>query len=202
VEGEKSISVMRFAGQWRDLGTWNTLTEAMSENAIGKVVLDDQCANVHVVNDLDIPVIALGLKDVVVAASPDGILVSDKERSGYVKDYVEKLEEQVRFAEKSWGEYRVLDMQEESETVKITIHAGHRLSYHSHEHRDEMWTIISGKGRTIVDGMEQNVEPGDVITMQAGCRHTVFADTELQIIEVQIGKEISSQDKIKYELEW
>jgi mannose-1-phosphate guanylyltransferase len=154
------------------------------------------------VNDLDIPVIALGLKDVVVAASPDGILVSDKERSGYVKDYVEKLEEQVRFAEKSWGEYRVLDMQEESETVKITIHAGHRLSYHSHEHRDEMWTIISGKGRTIVDGMEQNVEPGDVITMQAGCRHTVFADTELQIIEVQIGKEISSQDKIKYELEW
>ena len=202
VEGEKSISVMRFAGQWKDLGTWNTLTEAMSENAIGKVVLDDQCANVHVVNDLDIPVIALGLKDVVVAASPDGILVSDKERSGYVKDYVEKLEEQVRFAEKSWGEYRVLDMQEESETVKITIHAGHRLSYHSHEHRDEMWTIISGKGRTIVDGMEQNVEPGDVITMQAGCRHTVFADTELQIIEVQIGKEISSQDKIKYELEW
>lgn len=201
VEGEKSIAVMRFAGQWKDLGTWNTLTEAMTENTIGKAVLDDCCENVHVVNDLDIPVIALGLKDAVVAASPDGILVSDKERSGYVKEYVEKLDEQVRFAEKSWGEYRVLDMQEESETVKITVHAGHRMSYHSHQHRDEMWTIISGKGRTIVDGMEQSVEAGDVITMQAGCRHTVIADTELQIIEVQIGREISSQDKIKYELE-
>ena len=201
VEGEKSIAVMRFSGQWKDLGTWNTLTEAMTENTIGKAVLDDCCENVHVVNDLDIPVIALGLKDAVVAASPDGILVADKERSGYVKEYVEKLSGQVRFAEKSWGEYRVLDMEEESETIKITVHAGHRMSYHSHQHRDEMWTIISGKGRTIVDGMEQNVEPGDVITMQAGCRHTIIADTELQIIEVQIGREISSQDKIKYELE-
>ena len=201
VEGEKSISVMRFAGQWKDLGTWNTLTEAMSGNTIGKAVMDDCCENVHVVNDLDIPVIVLGMKDAVVAASPDGILVSDKERSGYVKDYVEKLDEQVRFAEKSWGEYRVLDMQEESETVRVTVHAGHRMSYHSHHHRDEMWTIISGKGRTIVDGMEQSVEPGDVITMQAGCRHTVIADTELQLIEVQIGRDISSQDKIKYELE-
>ena len=201
VEGEKSISVMRFGGQWKDLGTWNTLTEAMSENVIGKAVVDDQCEGVHVVNDLDIPVIVLGLKNAVVAASPDGILVSDKDRSGYVKEYVEKLDQQVRFAEKSWGEYRVLDMQEESETVRITVHAGHRMSYHSHQHRDEMWTIISGKGRTIVDGMEQKVEPGDVITMQAGCRHTVIADTELQIIEVQIGKEISALDKMKYELE-
>ena len=201
VEKEKSIAVMRFSGQWKDLGTWNTLTEAMSENVIGKAIQDDHCENVHVVNDLDIPVITLGLKGVVVAASPDGILVSDKDRSGYVKDYVEKLDEQVRFAEKSWGEYRVLDMQEESETVKITVHAGHRMSYHSHQHRDEMWTVISGKGRTIVDGMEQIVEPGDVITMQAGCRHTVIADTELQIIEVQIGREISPQDKTKFELE-
>jgi mannose-1-phosphate guanylyltransferase len=143
----------------------------------------------------------MGLKDVVVAASPDGILVSDKEQSGYLKKYVERLDEQVRYAEKSWGEYRVLDIGDSYETVKITVLAGHRMSYHSHQHRDEMWTVISGKGRTIVDGMEQNVEAGDVITMQAGCRHTVIAETDLNIIEVQIGREISAHDKQKYELE-
>ena len=201
VEKEESIAVMRFAGEWKDLGTWNTLTESMTENTVGSVILADDCENVHVINELDIPIIGMGLKDVVVAASPDGILVSDKEQSGYLKKYVERLDEQVRYAEKSWGEYRVLDIGDSYETVKITVLAGHRMSYHSHQHRDEMWTVISGKGRTIVDGMEQNVEAGDVITMQAGCRHTVIAETDLNIIEVQIGREISVHDKQKYELE-
>lgn len=201
VEKEENIAVMRFAGEWKDLGTWNTLTESMTENTVGSVILADDCENVHVINELDIPIIGMGLKDLVVAASPDGILVSDKEQSGYLKKYVERLDEQVRYAEKSWGEYRVLDIGDSYETVKITVLAGHRMSYHSHQHRDEMWTVISGKGRTIVDGMEQNVEAGDVITMQAGCRHTVIAETDLSIIEVQIGREISVHDKQKYELE-
>ena len=61
--------------------------------------------------------------------------------------------------------------------------------------------VISGQGRTVVDGMEQKVAPGDVITMQAGCRHTVFADTELKLIEVQLGQNIYVGDKKKYELE-
>ena len=79
---------------------------------------------------------------------------------------------------------------------------GHHMNYHSHQHRDEVWTIISGKGRTVVDGMEQKVAVGDVITMAAGCRHTIIADTELQLIEVQLGKEISVDDKQKYDYEF
>ena len=38
------------------------------------------------------------------------------------------------------------------------------------------------------------------ITMPAGCRHTVFADSELKIIEVQLGPTISVEDKQKYPL--
>lgn len=84
-------------------------------------------------------------------------------------------------------------------TIKIVLLPGHQLHYHSHEHRDEVWTVMSGKGRTIVDGMEQVVYPGDVITMAAGCKHTVIADTELKIIEVQLGKDIDVNDKQKFE---
>ena len=52
-----------------------------------------------------------------------------------------------------------------------------------------------------MDGMEQSIRPGDVITMQAGCKHTVIAGEQgLQLIEVQIGKDISVFDKKKYEL--
>ena len=75
------------------------------------------------------------------------------------------------------------------------------MNYHSHKNRDEVWVVTSGNGHTIVDGMEQEVSAGDVITMQAGCRHTVIADTELKLIEVQLGKEISVHDKQKYALE-
>ena len=72
------------------------------------------------------------------------------------------------------------------------------MNYHSHERRDEVWVVIAGEGETIVDGMRQSVQTGDVITMAAGCRHTVFATTELRLIEVQLGKEISVADKKKY----
>ncbi len=201
VEKEPDIQVMRFCGEWKDLGTWNTLTEAMEDACIGEAVLGDTCENVHVVNELDVPVLAMGLRDVVISASPEGILVSDKEQSSYIKPYVDGIDQQVMFAEKSWGEYRVLDVENGGLTVKVTLKPGGRMNYHSHKNRDEVWTVISGKGRTIVDGMEQEVSVGDVVTMQAGCRHTVIAETELKLVEVQLGREISVHDKQKYELE-
>lgn len=202
VEKEKSIAVMRFAGEWKDLGTWNTLTEAMEEPVIGKGILDDSCENVHVINELDVPLLCMGLKDVVVSASPDGILVSDKNKSSYIKPYVDNIDGQIMYAEKSWGSYRVMDVEDESMTIKVTLNAGHRMNYHSHDRRDEVWTIISGEGITVVDGMEQQVKTGDVITMQAGCKHTIIATTELKLIEVQLGREISVDDKNKHNPEY
>ena len=202
VEKEDKIQVMRFAGQWKDLGTWNTLTEAMGENVVGKGILNDGCTGVHIINEMDVPILAMGLTDIVISASPEGILVSDKEQSAYIKPYVDDIEQQIMFAEKSWGSYKVIDVEAESMTVKVTLNAGHSMNYHNHKHRDEVWVVIEGKGRTIIDGMEQCVKNGDVLTMSAGCRHTIIADTELKLIEVQLGKEISAQDKQKFELEY
>lgn len=200
VEKEKKIRVMRFAGQWKDLGTWNTLTEAMEEPSVGNAIFNDRCENVHVINELDVPVLCMGLKDVVVSASPEGILVSDKEQSSYIKPYVDSIDQQIMFAEKSWGSFRVIDIEDESMTIKVTLKAGRSMNYHSHERRSEVWTVISGKGRTVVDGVQQPVKAGDVIELPAGCKHTILADTEIKLIEVQIGKEISVNDKKKHDL--
>ena len=201
VEQETSFEVLRYSGTWKDLGTWNTLTEAMEENTVGDVRLNETCSNVHAINELGVPILIMGGKDLVVAASPEGILVSDKEQSSYIKPFVDAIDQQVMFAEKSWGSYRVLDVEEDSMTVKVTLNPGHKMNYHSHERRDEVWTVISGVGKTIVDGMEQPVKACDVVTMAAGCKHTVIAETELQLIEVQLGTDISVADKRKYELE-
>ena len=198
-EKEKQLQVMRFEGQWKDLGTWNTFTEAMEENSIGEAILNDTCRNVHVINELDVPILAMGMQDVVISASPEGILVSDKEQSSYIKPYVDKINQQIMFAEKSWGSFRVLDAGDESLTIKVTLNPGHRMNYHSHRNRDEVWVVIKGTGRTRVDGAERNIRAGDVITMAAESRHTVAASTELQMIEVQLGRDISVQDKQKYD---
>lgn len=200
VEHEPKIEVIRFNGTWKDLGTWNTLTEAMDEPSVGNATLSDTCDNVHVVNELGIPVLAMGLKNVVISASPDGILVSDKEQSSYIKPFVDAFDQQAMYAEKSWGSYRVLDMGAASMTIHVTLNAGHSMNYHSHNHRDEVWVVTSGTGHTIVDGMEQPIKAGDVITIAAGCRHTVFAESELHLVEVQLGSQISAEDKVKYPL--
>ena len=202
VEHEPEIEVMRFAGTWKDLGTWNTLTEAMDSHAVGEALFNENCENVHVVNELDVPILCMGLKDVVISASPEGILVSDKEQSSYIKPFVNTLDHRVMFAEKSWGSFKVIDIDSASMTIKVTLNAGHRMNYHSHQHRDEVWTVIAGEGKTVVDGMEQNVKAGDVITMSAGCRHTIIAETELKLIEVQLGEAIDVHDKQKFELEY
>lgn len=202
VEKEKSVRVMRFAGQWKDLGTWNTLTEAMDGSMIGDARMNENCKNVHIINELDIPVLAMGLHDVVISAGPQGILVSDKGQSSYIKPFVDRIDQQVMFAEKSWGSYRVLDIGDGSLTIKVTLNPGRQMNYHSHKNRNEVWVVTVGTGRTVVDGMVQEIHAGDVITMEAGCRHTVIAATYLQMVEIQLGKEISVHDKQKYPLEY
>ena len=201
VEKETSIQVMRYKGSWKDVGTWNMMAEVMADQTKGRVILDETCENTHVVNELNVPILCMGCKDMIVAASGDGILISDKERSGYMKPYVEKIETEAKFAEKSWGTYTVIDVQKGSMTVKLSMRAGESLSYHMHNYREEVWTVVSGKGKAIVDGMEQLLRTRDVITIAAGCKHTVEALAPLDIIEVQLGEEISVSDKIKFDLD-
>ncbi len=198
VEKEHAIQVVRYNGAWKDVGTWNTLSETMEEPIVGSAILSDTCQNVHVLNELQVPVVCMGLKDVVVSASPEGILVSDKGQSSYIKPIVDKIDQQTMFAEKSWGSYRVLDAADTSLTVLLTLNPGSRMNYHCHAHRDEVWTITSGRGTAILDGVTRPIQTGDVLTMNSGCCHSIYAATEMRVIEVQLGQNITAGDKQKY----
>lgn len=198
VEKESSIQVMRYSGDWKDVGTWNMMSEVMSDPTKGNVTLDDTCENTNVVNELNIPILCMGCKDMVVAASGDGILISDKERSGYMKPYVEKISSDVMFAEKSWGTYTVIDAQPGAMTIRVKIKAGNAMSYHSHEHRDEVWSVLSGCGKVTLNDEVQFISVGSVIQIPRKTKHSIMAETDLTVIEVQIGDEISVHDKKKY----
>ncbi len=200
VEKEESIQVLHYAGEWKDVGTWNMMAEVMAEEVKGKAMLDDTTSDTNVINELDIPILVMGAKKMVIAASGDGILIADKEQSSYMKPYVEKISTDVRYAEKSWGSYSVIDAGEGYLNVKVILNPGNRMSYHSHDFRDEVWTVLSGTGKTVIDGMEQIVRPGDVVTMAAGCKHTIIAETRLTVLEAQLGEDISVKDKKKYQI--
>jgi mannose-1-phosphate guanylyltransferase len=201
VENEATIEVMRYSGQWKDLGTWNTLTEALSEPIIGKGEMDESCHQVQIINELNVPVLTMGLQDVIVCTSAQGILVSDKTKSGFIKPFVDAMDQKIMYAEKSWGNFNILDVGTESLTIKLTIQAGCQMQYHSHQRRNEVWNIVEGVGHVVLDGRTLQVHAGSVVSLPAGCRHTISAKTDLTVIEIQTGKDLTEQDKQDFQLE-
>lgn len=207
IEHEQSISMVEYSGIWKDLGTWNTLTEVMDSNAIGKVVLSEDSKNTHVINELDIPITVLGANNMVIAASPDGILVSDKHESSKLKSYVEGLSKRPMYEESGWGDSKVLDFSENEDgsstlTKSIFIKAGESLNYQQHAVRDEIWTIIDGLGDIVIDDHVRNVRRGDVAYILKGQKHSIRAITNLRLIEVEIGTEIVDDDVKNMEWAW
>ena len=148
----------------------------------------------------------LGAKDLVIAASPDGILISDKHESSYLKEYVDGLSKRPMYEESGWGEAKVLDYNDNEDgtstlTKSIFIKEGEKcLQYQQHAVRDEIWTIIDGIGDVVIDGHVRNVRRGDVAYITKGQKHSIRAVTNMRLIEVEIGSEIVADD-VK-DLEW
>lgn len=207
VEKTKNIVVVPFKGAWKDLGTWNTLTEEMTKSLIGKGSISSDSQNVHVVNELDIPVSVLSLSNIVVAVSPDGVLVSDKKASSRVKEVVNQFNQRPMYEERRWGSYRVLDYikyndSNEVLTKRISISANKNLSYQKHFHRREVWTIINGTGLFVINNRIKKVKPGDILEIPLGASHAIKALTDLEFIEVQIGSELIEEDIVQIFMTW
>nr|WP_304220107.1 sugar phosphate nucleotidyltransferase [Fredinandcohnia onubensis] len=207
VEKANHIVALPYEGYWKDLGTWNTLTEEMATTQLGKGVLSNDSINTHLVNELDIPVTVVGTKDIVVAASPDGILVADKAASPKIKDLIKDFDQPPMYEERIWGWSRTLDYAkydngQEMVTKRICIHEGKNSTYHYHNLRDEVWTIVRGEGEIALDDNIHRVKAGDIIHLPAGKKHGIHALSELEFIEVQTGLEISNEDFTRLYFTW
>lgn len=206
-EKAKSVAVVPFKGKWKDLGTWNTLTDELHKSAIGNVVIGSHCENTHVINELQNPIFVDGLKDVVVAACPDGILVCSKRHSEEIKKTVENLSPRPMYEERRWGTYRVLDDSVYADgchslTKSITLKAGKNISYQIHHYRSETWTFVEGKGIFVLDGVEMRVKAGDTVIIPVEHFHAIKALSELTFIEVQNGNPLVEEDIERFEWNW
>lgn len=206
-EKTKSIGMVLFDGQWKDLGTWNTLTDELSNTEYGNVITDGTGENTHLFNELDIPMLCLGTKDLVVAASPDGIIISEKKKSENVKKYAAELKHRPMYEERRWGTYKVIDSIEFEDgfcalTKQLTLNPGCSISYQKHNCRDEVWTFIAGEGEIVIDGERKPVKRGDVIQIAKGHLHALRATTPLTFIEVQEGSNLIEEDIERFPYEW
>ncbi|MHA6480430.1 sugar phosphate nucleotidyltransferase [Paenibacillus sp. strain BS8-2] len=207
VEKANMIVALPYAGDWKDLGTWNTLTEEIVSPLIGKGIMTDDSSNTHVINELDIPITLLNVSNVVVAASPDGILVSDKASSPMIKEVMKHSEQRPMYEERRWGRYRVLDYLKypdgtEVLTKRLCVGPGNNLSYQYHLLRDEVWTIVSGNGVMVLNDKRFPVKAGDVLTISKQSKHSLRAETEMDIIEVQTGSELIEEDIVRLAFDW
>ncbi len=207
VEKADSLAVVLYNGSWKDIGTWNTLSEEMKEESIGDVIMGEDCVNTHVINELSIPVVALGTQNLVIAASQDGILVSDKHKSSYIKPYVEKLDNRPMYEEKRWGEYKVYDYSQYADgtrslTKHVTINAGCAQDYQVHRYKDEVITVVNGQGELVIDGCLMKLMRGDTISIRRGKKHAIRAFQDLQLISVQIGEDIVKDDSEVLSWSW
>lgn len=207
VEKAEKVAVVPYSGYWKDLGTWNTLTEEMNAEAVGRVFLDESCSNTHVLNELDIPIVSIGVANAIIAASPDGILVSAKEKSHLVKDLAMDWNHRPMYEERRWGWYQVLHFQKTEEkgevlTKRLHIHAGKHLSYQYHQHRSEVWTIVTGEGEFVLNDRLRPVGPGDVLEIPVGAKHSIRALKDLEFIEVQMGSRLVEEDIVRIGMSW
>ena len=202
VEKAASIGVVPYSGEWKDLGTWNTLTDEMADASAGRVVMDEPtCENVHVINETGFPMVVAGIWDAVVVATPDGILVSSKEASAGIKAQVaQAAESRPMYEQRRWGEYRVLDSSvypdgAKALTKELVVRDGKQMSYQRHAHRSEVWTIVSGTGEVVLDGLVRQVRAGSVVYINKLQMHAARAvGSELRIIEVQQGDILVEED--------
>lgn len=206
-EKAKSVAVVPYSGEWKDLGTWNTLTDELRRAVIGNVVMGPRCANTHIINELQYPIYVDGMKDTVIAASPDGIIVCKKKYSEDIKKAVDNLTPRPMYEERRWGSYRVIDDTtyadgRHSLTKSITINAGKNISYQVHRYRSEAWTIVEGEGIFVLDGVERKVNAGDTLVIPVNHYHALKALTSLTFIEVQTGNPLIEEDIERTEWKW
>lgn len=201
-----SVGVVYYNGQWKDLGTWDTLSNELSDNAIGNCTNSDS-TDTTIINELNIPIVCHHVDGLIIAASPDGILVAEKASSDTIKNAVQNIESRPMYEERRWGSYKVIDNIEFKDgfcalTKQLTLNPGCSISYQRHKYRDEVWTFIDGEGEIAIDGLRRTVSRSDTVTISKGQKHALKAITPLTFIEVQRGSNLIEEDIELFQYEW
>ncbi|MBW7456461.1 sugar phosphate nucleotidyltransferase [Paenibacillus sepulcri] len=191
VERETSLSALVYDGIWSDMGTWDALSHSMDNAIYGAGLLDHNCMNTNVINELPVPVLVTGVNDAVVVAGHDGILVAGKHASGGLKPLLELMQGQARDAggDTSYGWTRTVDMivadgHIAARTQRLHVIAGGQIDCTARETAAITWVLLTGNGSYLYSGENRALSEGQNVQPLPG---GVFqADTSCDLLEIRV----------------
>ena len=213
MEKADNLAVVPFAGAWSDLGSWEGVWAADTPGEDGVATAGPataiDCADTLLRSeDEDLQVVGIGLRDTIVVAMPDAVLVADKSRTQDVKLALKALEAKgVRQATalprdyRPWGWFETLSLGTRYQVKKIVVHPGAALSLQSHVHRAEHWVVVAGSAMVTVDDKKTLVSENQSIYVPLGSVHRMEnpGKVDLHLIEVQTGVYLGEDDIVRYE---
>jgi mannose-1-phosphate guanylyltransferase/mannose-1-phosphate guanylyltransferase/mannose-6-phosphate isomerase len=214
MEHTRRAAVVRALFAWSDVGSWSALWQMSEWDEAGNVVLGDVTdtgsQNCYL-RSQDLLVATVGLRDVIVVATSDAVLVADRSASQQVKDVVEKLRARGRpeavshrVVYRPWGCYEAIDAGPGYQVKHITVKPGARLSLQRHAHRAENWVVISGTAEVVRGDEVLTLTDRMSIDIPSGCIHRLGnpGGEMLHVVEVQTGTYLGEDDIVRLEDEY
>lgn len=211
MEKSDKIALVKLESDWNDLGSWQSIYDVSEKDKNNNViighVLDEGSKNSFVYSSSKL-VATIGLEDVVVVETEDAVLACKKDKTQDVKrifDTLKKQNDNTHLVHKTvyrpWGFYTVLAQGAGFLTKLIHVNVDQRLSVQSHNHRSEHWVVLSGTAKVVLDGVEHILNPGHSIDIPLKAIHSLQNpyETDLEIIEVQLGELLIEDDIVRYE---
>ncbi|MCP4649305.1 MAG: mannose-1-phosphate guanylyltransferase/mannose-6-phosphate isomerase [PVC group bacterium] len=211
MEKASKLAVIKADFRWCDVGCWRMVHEMSEKDKNGNVfsgnIFSVDSSRSFIKSEKRF-VAAVGVHDLVVIDTPDALLISEQGRSQDVKKVVEKLNAQQSQLTKfhatvyrPWGNYTVLEEGPGYKIKRMVVKPKQKLSLQKHNFRSEHWVVISGKARIINERNSILLKANESIFIRKKGKHRIINpyNTELVIIEVQTGTNISEDDIVRYE---
>lgn len=194
---------------WSDVGSWSALWEIAAKDGDGNALRGDvvahDVANSFLMSDGPL-VAAAGIRDVVVVATPDAVLVVGRDAAQDVKKLVDRLKLDGRHHHRShvrvhrpWGSYQAIDAGERYQVKRITVAPGAALSLQLHHHRAEHWIVVRGTAKVTCGDTVVLVHENQSTYIPIGTAHRLEnpGKVQLELIEVQSGAYLGEDDIVR-----
>ena len=189
VEKAQSIAMVPYMGKWKDLGTWNTLADELGHGCMGKGLIAEPTGDTTIINELDIPIVALGTGNLVIAASADGILVTDREASTTLKKHMDAMVLAPRYREYLWGSSTVIDSMPRKDGREIVtrrmVMSQDSFAGPIELAHEVVWVVVAGTAELGIGSSVRRLQAGDSIVLKEASAYTLKASTEFIFIEVE-----------------
>ena len=206
-----AVRLVLLSAGWSDLGSFDALDQIEAKDGQGNVLQGDVVSlnssnNIAIASKKNISL--LGVHNLIVIETADSVLVANKDDAQSIKALVQLLDKEHKHllsehtrVNRPWGWYETIDEGENFKVKRIGVKPMAKLSYQSHQFRNEHWVVVKGKASIVRDGEEITLHHDESTYIKKGVKHQLMNNQEslLEIIEVQTGKKVVEEDIIRFE---